>query len=79
MSHTKKMYTLKEVVDHFANLESDDGDESGEDAQSSDWDDEFEMNVSDTDERAIADGGNENEEETEQENSWTCQVMMWVQ
>ena len=29
MSHMRKRYTLKEVVDHFANLESDDGDDSG--------------------------------------------------
>ena len=27
--HIREKYTLKEVVDHFANLESDDGDDSG--------------------------------------------------
>ena len=45
------MYTLKEVVDHFANLESDDGDDSGEDVQSNDSEEEFEMTFTGNDER----------------------------
>ena len=73
MSHNTKIYTLKEVVNQFANLESDDGDDSGEDVQSNDSDEDFEMNHSDNDERAIADAENEDEEELEVENPWTCQ------
>jgi len=36
-----KTYTLKEVTDIFANLESDDGDDSGEDVENNDSDEEF--------------------------------------
>src|SRR5688572_31432886 len=77
MSHKRKMYTLKEVVDHFANLESFNVDDSGEDVQSNDSDEEFEMNFSDNDERAIADEENNDEEELEEDNSWTCQDFNW--
>ena len=38
---SRKTYTLKEVTDIFANLESDYGDDSGEDVENNDSDEEF--------------------------------------
>ena len=64
-------------MNQFANLESDDGDDSGEDEQSNDYDEDFEINHSDNDERAIVDAENEDEKELEVENPWTCQNLEW--